>query len=163
MRSRSGTPPSTMSRSRPPSAYRRPPARFLPVGPRLFLLGTAVALLVAACGGGTSPSGSSPTSPAASPEVTLKVVARNIRFHTNQLEVPADTPFEVVFDNRDSGITHDFAIYRKGPPASDLVAKTEIERGPVVQELAVPGLAAGSYYYQCDVHPTQMTGTLKVI
>jgi len=94
--------------------------------------------------------------------VTLKVIAQSIRFNTNELAVPADTPFKVVFDNRDSGVPHDFAIYRKGPPSSDLVAKTKIEKGPVVQELNVPGLPARTYYYQCDVHPTQMTGTLKV-
>ncbi|MGH2579431.1 MAG: cupredoxin domain-containing protein [Actinomycetota bacterium] len=122
----------------------------------------AVATLVTACGGGAGPSGSSPTCPAASPEVTLNIVGQNIRFDRDQLEVPADTPFKVVFDNKDSGVPHNFALYRKGPPASDLVAKTEINEGTVVQELNVPGLPAGSYYYRCDVHSIQMTGTLKV-
>lgn len=94
--------------------------------------------------------------------VTLNIVGKNIQFDKGKLEVSANTPFTIVFDHQDEGIPHNFAIYRMGPPASDLVTKTEIETGPVIQELDVDGLPAGSYFYQCDVHPTTMTGILEV-
>jgi plastocyanin len=35
--------------------------------------------------------------------------------------------------------------------------------GPLQESLPVGALAAGSYYFQCDVHPLQMFGTLAVV
>lgn len=93
---------------------------------------------------------------------TLEIVGKNVQFDKAKLEVSAGTPFKVVFDHQDEGINHNFAIYRAGPPAADPIAKTDIEVGPVVQELAVDGLDAGKYFYQCDVHPATMTGILEV-
>lgn len=101
--------------------------------------------------------------PAASPKaaVTLDIVGRNIQFDKGRLEVAPNTPFVVRFDNQDNDIPHNFAIYRTAA-ARDLIAATEIEDGPVVQELAVAGLEPGEYFYRCDVHPATMTGVLKV-
>lgn len=121
-----------------------------------ILVGIAVAFFTAACGGGDE------VSPAGPPEVSVRIVGKDLRFDKATLQVPPDTPFTVVFDHLDEGVPHNFAIYRTGPPAADPIAKTAVETGPVVEELAVEGLAAGSYLYQCDVHPTTMTGTLEV-
>lgn len=123
--------------------------------PLLRIVTTAVALavLAAACS-----SGGDDATTAASGEP--RVVGRNLRFDVEELSVSAGVPFTIVFDNRDAGIPHNLALYRSGPPAEDAVAKTEVETGPATQRLAVPALEAGRYFYQCDVHPATMTGTL---
>lgn len=92
----------------------------------------------------------------------LRVVGRNLRFDVGELSAPARTAFTIVFDNRDQGVPHNLAVYRFGPPAKDAVANTPTKPGPETQRLAVSPLEAGRYFYQCDVHPTTMTGTLVV-
>lgn len=89
------------------------------------------------------------------------IVGQNILFDKDTLEELAGESFTIVFENRDDAIPHNFAIYTDDS-ASEEVAKTEIENGPVVQELEVDGLDAGEYFFRCDVHPTTMTGTLIV-
>ncbi|HXK32723.1 MAG TPA: hypothetical protein VNM91_01765, partial [Dehalococcoidia bacterium] len=46
-------------------------------------------------------------------------------------------------------------------PEGDRLAETPLENGVVTQTLEFGPLAAGEYYYHCDVHP-QMFGTLIV-
>lgn len=123
----------------------------------------------AACSSGddattrTSTQAARASSTSTSSEVAaLRVVGRDLRFDAEKLQAPAGTPFTIVFDNRDRGVPHDLAVYRSGPPANDEVAKTPIAPGLTTQRLRVPALAAGRYFYQCDVHPTTMTGTLVV-
>lgn len=108
-----------------------------------------------------TPAEETPAEEEAAPKaVKLNIVGKDIQFDKAILSVAPDTPFVVVFDHQDEGIPHNFAIYTE--PGGDLIAKTEIETGPVVQRLEVDGLAAGTYYYQCDVHPATMTGSLEV-
>lgn len=131
----------------------------------LVVLGT-LAIAGAACSAGSGEEGSrasSPPSPTEGGEATeLRLAGSALRFDVETLTVAADVGFTIVFDNRDSGIPHNIAVYRSGPPAKDQVAKTDLEPGPTTQRLSVPALAPGRYFYQCDIHPTTMTGSLMV-
>lgn len=138
---------------------------------RLCRLGVGVIGVVAflgACGGddgntsaGETSGGRSETAPQANDPPGLKLVGKALRFDKEELQASADEPFTIQFDNREA-VPHNVAIYRSGPPARDQLAATEVESGPKRQELAVPALSAGTYFYQCDVHQQTMTGTLRV-
>jgi len=91
--------------------------------------------------------------------VVITIVAQNIRFDLAEFSVPANTPFQIVFDNQDAGIPHNVAIYDSGPGGSTLF-KGEIFNGVKAVTYDVPGLPAGNHYFQCDVHPT-MNGTVR--
>ncbi|HEV8681396.1 MAG TPA: cupredoxin domain-containing protein [Actinomycetota bacterium] len=92
----------------------------------------------------------------------VDIVAQGIAYDTNCLEAPASTPFTIAFDNKDTGIQHNVSVY---PSATDLtkpIEQGEIITGPATADYKVPALKPGDYYFHCDVHPTQMNGTLRV-
>jgi hypothetical protein len=89
----------------------------------------------------------------------------DIAFDPNTLDAPANEDFTVVFSNEDSGTSHSFAIYESQEAAQsdgDPIAATTIESGPDEQELPVDALEAREYFFWCEVHTIQMTGTLVV-
>ncbi|HSW41415.1 MAG TPA: hypothetical protein VLM76_02785, partial [Patescibacteria group bacterium] len=47
--------------------------------------------------------------------VVLLISAQGIAFDTDTLEVPANTPFQIVFANNDAGIPHNVAIHEGSP------------------------------------------------
>jgi plastocyanin len=93
----------------------------------------------------------------------LTIVAANSLFDVNCLAVTPATKFAVTLDNQDP-VPHDFSIY---PSSSDL-------QNPLFSSLADPNagessttydidpLDEGTYFFQCDFHPTSMTGTFIV-
>lgn len=91
---------------------------------------------------------------------SLSIVGKDIRFDKSTLEASAGT-VTITFDHQDAGVAHNIALYLSKDDLSNAIAKTEIETGPVKQLLTVE-LSKGSYYFQCDVHPAQMNGTLIV-
>ncbi len=116
----------------------------------------SLAVLIAACDGDDGDEGATAGGKATRLEISAE---DEFSFSPDILVAPADEPFTVVFDNRDDGGQHNFAITGGG---EGTLASTEIEQGPIVQELAVDGLEAGTYRFRCEVWPTNMMGTLTV-
>ena len=102
----------------------------------------------------------SPTTTAA-PPTRLMIVAEAVRFAPPSLTATAGL-VTIAFDNRDQGIPHNVHFFRGGDASGTSIASTEIQGGAVQQTLALGELQAGAYFYQCDVHPSQMMGTLTV-
>jgi plastocyanin len=96
-------------------------------------------------------------------EVTI--VGKNIKFDLDQLTVESGRQVDVTFDNQDAGTPHNWALYTDRAAATSgeaPIAASEIASGPVVQHIVFDAPAPGTYFYRCDVHPTQMTGELVV-
>jgi plastocyanin len=91
---------------------------------------------------------------------TISIAASNILFDKTKLTASAGT-VKIAFDNKDGGIPHNINVFDGKDASAKSLGATAIEAGPVKQELTLD-LKPGTYYFQCDVHPTTMTGTLTV-
>ena len=81
-------------------------------------------------------------------------------FAETTLSAPADKDFTICFDNQDSGTQHNVEVLTA--QGGTVIVSADISTGPAQVLLDVPAQPAGSYFYQCIVHPTTMTGTLTV-
>lgn len=90
----------------------------------------------------------------------IVVVAQNIAFDTDTIELVADTPTTITLDNRDAGVQHNLAIYADDT-RSEVLFQGELLTGAGTADYQIPPLPAGEYYFQCDVHPA-MNGTVVV-
>jgi hypothetical protein len=114
-----------------------------------------------------SPTGGQPTGqptgpPPCEPSGTnLTISAQGLAFNTDCLAAPAGEAFTIDFDNQDAGQLHNVAIYES--PGGSERFKGEIITGPdqVTYEVD-PIEEPAQYAFQCDVHPTTMTGTFVV-
>ena len=77
-------------------------------------------------------------------------------------EAAANTQFRLIFDNQDNTAPHNLIL--QNPDGSNVAVQgdTAFFTGPGKREYTVPPLAAGSYKYVCQVHPTTMLGDLAV-
>ncbi len=116
---------------------------------------------------GAAPSGAAPlpsmpgsataAAPSVLPSADTALTARGVVYLESSLSAPADRPFTVAFDNRDS-VPHNLEI-RDASGAT--VFRGDLVTGPTVRMYDVPTLPAGAYQFICTVHPA-MTGTLTV-
>lgn len=113
-------------------------------------------------GGGETPAaGQTPTGGGATAEISM---IPTIQFDTSELTVAADTDVTITADNTDPGISHNFAVYSSRDAADsgeEALAATETCAGSCTDEVTL-NLTAGEYFFRCQVHPSQMTGTLTV-
>jgi plastocyanin len=117
-------------------------------------------LALAACSASGSPSASAECAEADA-NGAIAISAHNLRFSTSCMVAPAGTAFTVRLTNLD-GEPHNVAIFRDAG-FSDPIVKGDLFAGPnVTKDIAVPALDAGTYYFQCIVHPADMKGTLTV-
>jgi plastocyanin len=86
------------------------------------------------------------------------IVAKDMAFSPSTVEIAANKNVMIHFDNQDSA-PHNVAIY-KDSTASEKVSVGEVISASKTDQV-VPALAAGRYFFRCDVH-TNMTGTIVV-
>jgi plastocyanin len=110
----------------------------------------SLAAVLAACSGSSATPGAA--SPTASPDAdAIVVTAKDLKFGQAEITVPADEAFDLVLDNQEN-IPHNVAIYTDDS-ASTKISVGEIFSGPAQKTQAVPAMAAGTYFFRCDVHP----------
>ena len=136
----------------------------------------AVALLAVACGGGSNegtapsasePAASTPAQPSGSGDAgsqTLDIAfLPTLKVDKTELRARAGAEITVKFNNIDSGIPHNWAVYRDEDFKEAIAGANEnICTAPCAEQVDVGPLVAGQYYFRCDVHPLQMKGELLV-
>jgi plastocyanin len=120
----------------------------------------ALALVAAACTSGTSASDLRQMATCTPSGTALRIEAQNLHFDRDCLAAPANESFTLTLDNQENGIPHNVSIYANGQEA-DALFKGDTVTGVQSTLYRVQGLAAGTYYFQCDVHP-EMNGALVV-
>lgn len=107
----------------------------------------------AAAGGGAAPAAGG-----------LTVDATDNKFDKTTLDAAAGAPLTVVFNNKGK-VKHNLHFYDKkgGKTLADGAGSdTAFIDGGKNETLTFTPPGAGSFYYQCDLHPTEMFGTLNV-
>jgi plastocyanin len=113
-----------------------------------------VALAAAACG---STSAAPPASPATPADPNAPAIsADQLKFDQAAVTVPAGEAFQLSFTNKEAA-PHNVAIYTDSSASQSLFQGEIFSSATKVYE--VPALAAGDYFFRCDVHP-DMTGTI---
>ncbi len=140
-----------------------------------LVIGTSL-LVAAACGdggddGGTADAGRTPPAedtpvaeqtPAGGGATAEISMIPTLQFDTAELSIAADTDVTITVDNTDTGISHNFAVYTSRDAAEsgeEALAATGICTAPCTDTVTL-NLSAGEYFFRCEVHPAQMTGTL---
>jgi plastocyanin len=127
-------------------------------------LGLAIILYLMVFQPKMSPATTPPPAPTASSSSgvpTVNETAGAITFGSTTLHAPAGTPFDLVFDNQAPGVAHNVAIYTNSS-ASTVLFRGALVTGAKVVTYHVLALKPGTYFFRCDVHPSQMTGTFVV-
>ncbi len=135
---------------------------------RLGIEGTLPGLAIAypsptvAVTAATTPTGSA--TPSTCPKGGLKLEAPSgaagTGFAQKKLTAPTNKGLTICFDNQDTGVQHNVDVLDKQGGAS--LAKATIVTGPAQTTVDASSLKPGTYYFQCDVHPTTMNGSLSV-
>ena len=90
----------------------------------------------------------------------VQISALGVKYEQTAVTAPADTPFQVSFENKDAGVPHNVSLHLGDVNGAELF-KGEVFPGVATRVYDVPALDAGSYAFVCTVHPT-MIGTLTV-
>ncbi|HLF69848.1 MAG TPA: cupredoxin domain-containing protein [Actinomycetota bacterium] len=125
----------------------------------------AVALLPLIIGGAIA-AGVVPLKETEGPEGTevpsvalIEISADNLLFDKTQLDLPADKPFKLRFDNREDQL-HNVQILKE--KAGETLFIQPFFKGPSKVTWDVSPIPAGTYYFQCQIHPTTMFGKVVV-
>lgn len=90
----------------------------------------------------------------------VQIGAENIAFSRDTIALAANTEVEIHFQNNDRNVQHNITILGQDP--SRPVFRGEIATGVASVTYKFHAPAAGEYTFQCDIHPGQMKGKVKV-
>jgi plastocyanin len=91
----------------------------------------------------------------------VRLIASDISFDTDEITLTVGAETTVQLDNQDEGLPHNFAVY-EDESAATAIFQGETFEGPATTEYTFTAPDAGTYFFRCDVHPTQMIGTVVV-
>jgi plastocyanin len=89
----------------------------------------------------------------------VEIAADGLAFDSEQVTLEAGRPNLIKFNNREAQ-PHNIAIFGGADASAPKLFTGEVVVGPRQIEYQVPPLGAGSYFFRCDFHPVQMTGTI---
>ena len=95
---------------------------------------------------------------------TLEIATlEGLTFTEDELTAPADTEITVEYLN-DTPVPHNIHFFMGDSASAESLAQTDIVSGPGATESVTFTTPAepGDYFFQCDVHPIDMTGSLVV-
>lgn len=134
-------------------------------GPTLL----AVALALASCAGESGDRKPERAEPPCEPTEQLELRAEALSFGTRCVAMTADRALTATLRSLDLE-PHNFALYLEepGPNQQDLSAPNLLVRSETVfpgeeTGIEIPQLREGAYFFRCDFHPAQMTGTLHAV
>jgi plastocyanin len=110
----------------------------------------------------STPAPAATTAPAAE---TVEITAiPHIKFDKDTITVKAGSQVTLTFTNNDNGVPHNWAAYTDSTASTPIPgAKTEVCTGPCQQQITFTAPSQpGNYFFQCDIHPAAMKGTLVV-
>jgi len=89
----------------------------------------------------------------------VELSAADIAFDANVIQATAGEAFTITFTNNDT-VPHNVSVYTE-EDGEEIVLGDVIDGGATV-EVEVPALDAGEYFFVCDIHPNEMTGSVVV-
>lgn len=92
---------------------------------------------------------------------TVELVAKGNQFDKTEIELPAEHPPEIVFENRDPNVLHNVAIF-SDPEFTRREFTGEVFAGPDTVRYRFRQLPPGTHYFRCDMHPINMVGEMHV-
>ena len=96
--------------------------------------------------------------------VTIDLTAQNAAFDKSTISVPPGANVTVNFNNKDLGMPHNFSVYQTlagGQTKPIFIGNTIVGPANANYHFIAP-TGAGTYFFECDVHPSVMNGTFVI-
>ncbi len=119
----------------------------------MILLGALISAGVASEGATTTTT---------SEDVAINLTAKDFAFNASTITVPAGAKVTIYFDNMDSGVEHNFAVYETSEAEKPIFVGDEITGPEKITYIFTAPSKAGKYFFRCDDHPGQMKGDFIV-
>jgi plastocyanin len=90
----------------------------------------------------------------------VQIAAENTTFSRDTINLAANAEVEIRFENNDRNVQHNITILGQDP--SRPVFRGEVSTGIATVIYKFHSPPAGEYNFQCDIHPGQMKGKVRV-
>ena len=91
----------------------------------------------------------------------VQLAAENLTFEHDTITLAANADVEIQFDNNDREVVHNITILGQDPTRP--IFRGQLVTGVATATYTFHAPPPGEYRFQCDIHPTQMKGTVKVV